>query len=761
MKRPHARPVRFTLFALGVLSLPAQLLLAQGTITTTESAGKTDGGVITLSPFVVNSESESGYYSPQAVSGTRTRTELINLPMNMTVFNENFINDIGARDLVDIVSFASGVSGGGTAASDTAGGDTLGFILRGQGGFVPNRNGFRRLRAVDPVTISHVETLKGPSSLLYGQASPGGSVNYITKRPVQKRIMDTTIQVGSYEFYKASVDVNVPTPDKKLAVRFVGSYEDSQSWIARYHNKQTVLYPSMTWWIRPETTLTVEYESTKRRQNPQSPLPFNQLLNLNDASNYGALDLHWNNRGPHDWFDVTMGVFTAELVHKFNENLTVRANFTDESWEDNVRTNSSNSTLISINPPSLPGRAFSRGIRGSWDNYKQVELLNNFEFHNIKVQNLLGYQLGQEKFVQVYSGIAPPVDTSALWKLNDPSTWILTERFDDLGSAVSTGNRFRNTLNAGYFINQLTLLDDKLHTLAGVRLDKIKGDNYANANSAAPQQSYTNIPSKVSPQVGLLYKITPGISAFASYSTSIVNLYTTIARREDGSTFFPVPGTGKGFDYGLKADMMKGKLSGVLSLYELEETDIVRQLPSVTVNGETFSPSDQSGTNSSRGAELDLSARPRKGTQFGFGYAYTYAYVKTDGTNLIINGVRTLTREQHQLAYSPHHQISFTFRQDLGSVGPLKNLYFTANGRWVDKRQYTEAWFLLNGALTPPWMLNSYATFAAGVGAQFEAFNAKFNASILVKNLFDERYLSNRFYYGEPRTVMFTLRTKF
>ena len=66
---------------------------------------------VVLSPFVVSDQSEEGYYSPQALSGTRTRTELINLPLNLTVFNENFINDIGARDLVDIVSFASGVSG--------------------------------------------------------------------------------------------------------------------------------------------------------------------------------------------------------------------------------------------------------------------------------------------------------------------------------------------------------------------------------------------------------------------------------------------------------------------------------------------------------------------------------------------------------------------------------------------------------------------------------------------------------------------------
>jgi len=765
MKHPSLHPLRLTLLSLGVLSLPTQMLLAQST---PEPVKKIDEEVVTLSPFVVNSESEQGYYSPQAVSGTRTRTELINLPMNMTVFNENFINDIGARDLVDIVSFASGVAGAATASSDNAGGDTLGFTLRGQGGFVPNRNGFRRLREVDPVTIDRVEVLKGPASVLYGQASPGGSVNYITKRPVQHNLLSTTLQTGSYEFYKASLDVNVAAPNKKLAVRFVGAYEDSQSWIARYHEWVTTMDPSITWWIRPETTLTLEYESTVKQQNPQSPLPFHPRLKPDDQP--WAVGLSYNARGLDDWFDVSMHVTTLEFVHKFSSYLTLKMNATNESWEDNTRTNSPSNTITSItggaptNPPTLPGRAFGRGVRGSWDDYRQAELLNNFTFHGIEVQNLLGYQLGKEKFVQVYSGIAPPLDTSSLWNLNDPSTWIPTERLADLGANTNTGNFARNTLNAVYATNQLTMFNGKLHTLLGIRSDKIKSDGISNANTATPLQSYASYPTKRSPQIGVLYKPVEGLSFFGSYSTSIVNLYTTIARNPDGTYFNPVPGTGKGFDYGIKADMMKGKLSGALSFYSLEETDIIRTLPTVTVNGETFAPSAQNGTNSSSGTELDLQWRPYKKTQLGVAYAYTDAYVKSDTSlagSVTINGVVYLTRQGHQLAYSPNNQFSFNARQDLGAYGFFKNVYVVANGRWVSRRQYTEAYNNINGVLTPPWTFDPYMVFSAGVGGQFKIGKVDYTASLMMKNLFDERYYSTRNYFGAPRTIEFTLRAKF
>jgi len=766
MKSPQPRAARFVALTFAV-TLPA--LAAYGQQTAGAGAPKSgEEKPVELSPFVVNAASEQGYYSPQAVSGTRTRTELINLPMNLTVFNENFINDIGARDLVDVVSFASGVSGAATAGSDNAGGDTLGFVLRGQGGFVPNRNGFRRLRVVDPATISRVEVMKGPTSVLYGQASPGGSVNYITKRPVQRKIFSTALQVGSYEFYKASVDINVPTANKTLAVRFVGAYTDEQSWIARYRARTTTLYPSVTWWIKPETTLTFEYESTIKRQNPQSPLPFHPRLKPDDQP--WAVDLSFNGRGPHDWFDVEMGAMTLEFVHKFNDNLTVRANASNVDWQDNTRLNSASPNINLItgaasNPPTLAGRSFSRGSRGSFDTYRQLELLNNFTWRGIEVQNLLGYQLGQEKFVQIYSGITPtPALEPVFWNLNDPSTWILSERLEEIGSAVTTGQRFRNTLNSFYFTNQLTLWDDKVHTLVGLRTDKIKADNYANANSANPVQGYVDHPLKKSPQVGLLYKPVPGLSLFASYSTSIVNLYTTVARNPDGSSFNPVPGTGKGYDFGVKADMMKGRLAGVLSFYSLEETDIIRNLGSFTVNGETFSASSQTGSNHSEGVELDLSARPFKGTQVGFAYAYTDSYVKSDtsaAASVTIGGVVYRTREGHQLAYSPKHQVSFNVRQDLGGFGPLKNTYVTASGRWVDERQYTETYNNINGVLVAPWTFDPYMTLTLGVGGQFHLGKMEYTTSLMVKNVFDERYYASRNYFGAPRTLEFTLRTRF
>ena len=80
-----------------------------------------------LGAFTVSAEDDRGYYAPSAISGTRTKTELLNLPMNLNVLTEQFIKDIAATDLVDIVSFTAGLA----PAPATSGGMRIGYWRSG------------------------------------------------------------------------------------------------------------------------------------------------------------------------------------------------------------------------------------------------------------------------------------------------------------------------------------------------------------------------------------------------------------------------------------------------------------------------------------------------------------------------------------------------------------------------------------------------------------------------------------------------------
>jgi iron complex outermembrane receptor protein len=92
------------------------------------------------------------------------------------------------------------------------------------------KNGFRYNAGSIPEvsSLDKVEFLKGGSALLYGNVSPGGILNLVTKTPSFKKGGEVVIQSGSYSFYKPSIDFYGPL-NKWIAYRLNASYENSEN----------------------------------------------------------------------------------------------------------------------------------------------------------------------------------------------------------------------------------------------------------------------------------------------------------------------------------------------------------------------------------------------------------------------------------------------------------------------------------------------------------------------------------------------------
>lgn len=729
-------------------------------------AKKISDDLTELSPFTVSAQNDDDYYAPDGVAGTRTRTELINLPLSMTVFTEAFLRDIAARDLIDAVVYASGVSvGTGQATND---GDNTSFTLRGQVSFVPMRNGFRRLRLVGSANIERVEVLKGPSSMLYGQLNPGGTINYITKRPLpQKAVRNFSVEVGSYEFYRSTADVNVPIIPRKLALRLTSAYEDFQAIYPNYHNQTHLLNPSLTWWIRPETTITVEYEQSKRHINGfTATIPFQATIDFETRP--GAVTRKFNTRAPGDYNDTDMTALTAELVHRFNRNLLLRANVTKSSWYEEVRQNGSNINLTGASLSLLNRRGIAYTKRGSDDLWRQFELVNNFSFKGIEVQNIAGYQLEALEFRQVLASTQVTPSPLNQWSIFDPSTWVVTELTEkDTVAASTTGLWATNVTKSYYFTNQLSFWKGRFRTLAGLRSDEFRVFDYNPGSPAAVKTSQAVSPTAKIPQVGVLFKALPSLSFYAMYSESFLPVFSS-GRNPDGSTFNPTPQSGVGVDLGVKFQLLNGRISGNAAVFEVENTDIVRFLPPVTIIGttglsETFNPIEQSGTDRSEGAELDLRLKPTKSTQISLAYGYTDAWVKSDTSAraTLPGGVIYFTRTGHWLANAPKQTVSGWIRHELGSFGQVKGLYLMGGGRAVTERAMLEAYNIIGGMPVEPPTLEGYAIYDLGTGARFNIGKNSYNVALNVKNVGDTVYLENRFRFGAPRTFTLSLRGSF
>ena len=745
-----------TKWALGsaLIALAVSKSYAQGD---PESTAPPADETIQLTPFEVISDDSDRYYGSNSIGATRTRTELKNLPMSLQVLTSELIEDTGATELIDVVTFASGVSEGVPATSGTKDDDdNTGFTLRGTAGYLPMRNGFRRLRLAPAANIQQVEILKGPASLLYGQLAPGGTVNYITKRPVANRTFGSvSASFGNYDTYGAVLDYNLAIVPGKFAARFVGSIRDADAIEDRYHRTVSLLNPTLSWWILPQTKLTFDYELSRREADaPVGNLPWNDTVYLLDHP--GEVDRTFNTRASSDYLDTEIETFAAELVHEFSEHLTARVNVQRSIWKADRFYNSTSSFLADNG--NIGNRSLRYQRHGSWDTFAVAELVNRFELGDVKVQNLVGYQSAELQFRNRFTGRnAPGVSNPSLrWNIFDRSTWVVTAltEEDTVENTAVTGTRSTNDNESIYLTNQLTFMEGRLHTLAGIRFEQL---STVLDQPGTGTYNETEAPDATSPQVGGLFRVNDHVAVYASYSESFNPAFSTL-RDESGAFFVPDPETGEGYDLGVKVDFADPNLSFTAAVFTLDRSNILRALnpaPDPLDPDTTFTPWRQSGVETSRGFEFDIRWTPAESAQLIFSYGYTDAYVKSDEQAPEAN-------EGHELANTPKHTAAIFYRQEMPGFGPFKTTYFTVGARAITSRTNGPTWNEVSpGVYEAPPRMPGYELFDFGLGGDVDIFGREVGMRVNVKNAFDEVYLAHRYAFGDPRTVEFTIRTKF
>ncbi|MBX3751752.1 MAG: TonB-dependent receptor plug domain-containing protein, partial [Opitutaceae bacterium] len=340
----------------GLLALAFAALIPAAPAQPAARADQAEAEVVKLADFQVTTTLDQGYRAGNSVSATRVDTPIKDLPFSISAFTEQFIEDIGALELLDIVTYAPGVTSG--AKEFTQGNNR--YSIRGfDGDVTPQRNGFVGNRYVDSGNIQRVEVVKGPSSLLYGQITPGGTVNYITKRATNKNFVKVKGSIGTDEFWRAEMDVNRTLADGRFNARLIGAYENTLAWANPSGGDSQLLAGSFEIKPLPKVSLVLEFEKYDREQTPLVGMSPNlSVAGFNSASaanypvltdraraqayvdvgnlnlgflNYPPLPDDFNYVGRNDYRDSFFDSANAELNVQINDNWRARANF---AWND-------------------------------------------------------------------------------------------------------------------------------------------------------------------------------------------------------------------------------------------------------------------------------------------------------------------------------------------------------------------------------------------------------------------------------------------
>ncbi len=220
-----------------------------------------DEDYYTLPEFVVTSERDRGYYSANSLAGTRTNQLIKNTPMTISVVNKDLIEDLnlyGIDDIAGLIASAETEEDGFTNRAVRFRGFRSNFQLFE---FMPrqiSQNGYN---------IDRADVVRGANSLIYGQAAPGGKINFLAKTArfdKDKTSFDTS--VSDKDLFRVSFDHNQIINDK-LAVRVMGVHEErefNQDFKEKEFNGLTV---EATYRPTEKTQIRLHLEGIDERRN--------------------------------------------------------------------------------------------------------------------------------------------------------------------------------------------------------------------------------------------------------------------------------------------------------------------------------------------------------------------------------------------------------------------------------------------------------------------------------------------------------------
>ena len=220
-----------------------------------------DEDYYTLPEFVVSSERDRGYYSANSLAGTRTNQLIKNTPMTISVVNKDLIEDLnlyGIDDIAGLIASAETEEDGFTNRAVRFRGFRSNFQLFE---FMPrqiSQNGYN---------IDRADVVRGANSLIYGQAAPGGKINFLAKTArfdKDKTSFDTS--VSDKDLFRVSFDHNQVINDK-LAVRVMGVHEErefNQDFKEKEFNGLTV---EATYRPTEKTQIRLHLEGIDERRN--------------------------------------------------------------------------------------------------------------------------------------------------------------------------------------------------------------------------------------------------------------------------------------------------------------------------------------------------------------------------------------------------------------------------------------------------------------------------------------------------------------
>ncbi len=476
----------------------------------------------------------------------------------------------------------------------------------------------------DPITVEHLEVLKGPSATLYGSAvtSFGGLINLVTKKPVDTFGGQVSYYTGSYNLSRFSADVYGPAnKEGNLFFRLNAAYQNQQSFQDAGFRKSIVIAPAVE--IRASDRLKINLNAEFNNSEMTSP----SAIFLNRTRQFVARtpdELGFNWKRSYTTNDITMKMPTTNIraigTYKFNSDWTSQTiisnnsrksdgyyqyqfvrKATDDTLERNVSLQNTINTALNIQQ-NFTGKFNTGSIKH--------RALFGLDYVHFKVNNdnspyiVFDYVNGQYYDDRNYAKI---------------SRYALDQRFA-ASSASATRNHTVSEVYSAY-ASDVVNITSQLMAMLSLRVDRFSSQGTRNhlADTMVANTRYQQ--TSLSPKFGLVYQVVKNqVSVFANYMNGFSNLAPVTQPVPEVSGVLK-PQQANQVEAGVKLELFNSKLNVTASYYDIQVDNMTRTDVYVK-EGRNYNITVQDGTQRSKGFEIEVLASPITGLYMLAGYSY-------------------------------------------------------------------------------------------------------------------------------------------
>lgn len=485
-------------------------------------------------------------------SGALGSKSQLDTPFSTSVVSAEDLADRQVGKLGDIFAVDASASDNSNAYNPWASYLTVrGLQLDWQNGYKINGLPFVGYGITMPYEqLEQVELLKGASGFMYGFGNPGGTVNYVTRKPSDEPVRSLSLGYRSAHIWTEHIDLGDRIgPDRQFGYRLNVTHEEGKPYNAVGINRDTVSL-SLDARLARDLTWTFDGLYQKRRAVGQTPSFYTGALagTTLPAVVSGRGGLY---SGDDQHLYTSLQLYTTGLRYAINPDWTLSTHY---SFSKASRSRNE-STFYLANAAGDFNDFRYDGAEEHRFNQWQMMLEGRFRTGPLAHQLVLGTAWQEQ--VNRYS-------ISTVWEdlgggnLFTPGV----RRYD---SAVPFSKyRYGDITQKSVFVSDTVQLTPRWSVLAGLRYTNYEQNSYDTTGQLSSNYSKNGV---ITPTAALMFKPVPTTTLYASYVEALEQgsrVSDVYANR--GELFDPL--RSKQYEVGAKTE--QGRWSGTAALFRIE-----------------------------------------------------------------------------------------------------------------------------------------------------------------------------------------------